>query len=288
MKTTKYIASFLYFVVLLSLIFFTAYFIIGTSAKFFGDNGQYIFNPNKNSSIIIGNKNSEGSLVPVKLTLQIPDSIKINENYFGIIAEDSYPLINNQFLKENRKTKAINVYNVMSMGNHTFAFEEDGNYKNRNSFQFIKYINGGNTQYLSIKTNDSITNTILGLRSPLKFIFYILQMYFLVLILKEVTKEIYFSKVLSKYISKLGYLLLGSQLIPLIYTFIDIKLFGNITVTPQILKSLQNGYFENIKVSFNPTIDVNIYIVLLGVILVLLTKLVERGRTLEEENELTI
>jgi vacuolar-type H+-ATPase subunit I/STV1 len=113
-------------------------------------------------------------------------------------------------------------------------------------------------------------------------------MYFLALILKEVAKEIYFSKVLSKHIAKLGYLMLLSELVTIIYAFFDIRLFGNIRVEPQILESLKNHYFQSIEVYFNPTIDTNIYIILLGVVLVLFTKIVERGRALEEENDLTI
>jgi hypothetical protein len=294
MKSTKYIASFMYFAVLFCFIIATAYFIVSLSAKFFGDDGQYIYKYDDNSWTTIGNKNSEGSLVPVKLTLQIPDSIRINEKHTGIVAEDSYPSINNMFLKENKKAKAINVYDVNlpwpdDVDFRTISIEGNGNYKNRKtSFKFIKYINYGDSQYLSIKSNDTTTDFILALRDPVSFIFHILQMYFLALILKELAKEIYFSKVLSKYISKLGYLMLLSQLIPIIYVFIDVKLFGNITVRPQILESLENGYFENIRVSFNPTHDINFYIILLGAILVLLTKLVKRGRALEEENELTI
>ena len=291
MKTTKYIASFLYFVVLFCFIVTTAYFIIAHSAIFFGKDGQYIYKYDDNSWTTIGNKNSEGSLVPVKLTLRIPDSINISKDYFGTMIEDSYPNINNLFLKENKKAQAINVYDICSADMddyHSFGTDENGNYKSRSTFQFIKYVNIGDYQFLSIKTYDSFTNIILKLRSTFLFLFYILQMYFLVLILKEVAKEIYFSKVLSKYIAKLGYLMLLSQLVPVIYAFIDIKLFGNIRVQPQILESLKNGYFENIEVYFNPTIDTNIYIILLGTVLVLFTKLVERGRTLEEENELTI
>ncbi|MES2575478.1 MAG: hypothetical protein V4572_11085 [Bacteroidota bacterium] len=291
MKTTKYIASFLYFVVLFCFIVTSVYFIIAHSAIFFGKDGQYIYKYDDNSWTTIGSKNSEGSLVPVKLTLQISDSIrKTNNNYFGTIAEDSYPRVNNLFLKENKKVKAINIYDVTpsDMEDHTFGTDEGGNYKNRSTFQFIKYVNGGDSQYLRIKTKDTSTNIILALRDSLNFLFDILEMYFLALILKEVAKEIYFSKVLSKYIAKLGYLMLLSQLVSIIYAFIDIKLFGNIRVRPQILESLKNGYFENIEVYFNPTIDINIYIVLLGAVLVLFTKLVERGRALEEENELTI
>lgn len=294
MKTTKYIASFLYFVVFFCFIVTTAYFIVAHSAIFFGQDGQYIYKTDDNSFITIGKKNSEGSLVPVHLTLQIPDSIKNNQNYFGVVAEDSYPTINNRFLKENKKAKAINVYDVSvpiteEDNLHTISIEENGNYKTRKpSFKFIKYVSIGDSQYLSIKTNDPFTNLILKLRSTFLFLFDILQMYFLALILKEVAKEIYFSEVLSKYIAKLGYLMLLSQLVPVIYAFIDIKLFGNIRVQSQILESLKNVYFENIQVSFNPTIDTNIYIVLLGAVLVLFTKLVERGRALEEENELTI
>lgn len=290
MKTTKYIASFLYFVVLFCFIVTTVYYIIAHSAIFFGTNGQYIYKYDDNSWTTIGNKNSEGSLVPVHLTLQIPDSIKTNNKYSGTIADDSYPAVSNLFLKENKKAHAINIYYVSpsNMENHSFETDESGNYKNRSTFRFIKYVNSGDSQYLSIMANDTFTNIILRLRSPLKLFFNILQMYFLALILKEVAKEIYFSKVLSKYISKFGYLLLFSQLIPIIYAFIDIKLFGNIYVVPLISESLQNVYFENIKVYFNPTIDINLYIIFLGTVLVLMTKLVERGRTLEEESELTI
>lgn len=290
MKTTKYIASFLYSVVLFCFIITTTFFIISLSAKFFGKDGQFIYKYDDNSWTTIGQKNSEGSLVPVHLTLRIPDSINISKSYFGTMTKDSYPQINNLFLKENKKTQAINVYDVTphNMEDHSFGTDENGNYKSKSTLQFIKYVNNGDSQYLSIKSKDSFTNIILELRSPINFIFYLLQMYFLALILKEVAKEIYFSKVLSKYISKLGYLLLLSQLVPIIYSFIDIKLFGNIRVQPQILESLKNGYFENVEIYFNPTIDSNIYIILLGAVLVLFTKLIKRGQTLEEEHELTI
>lgn len=113
-------------------------------------------------------------------------------------------------------------------------------------------------------------------------------MYFITLILREIARKIYFSQRLSAYISKLGYVLLFSQLIPFIYAFIDLNLFGAIKVAPQILQSLQNSYFENITVLFNPTIDVKVYVIFLGGILILFTKLIKRGRLLEEDNELTI
>lgn len=288
MKTTKFFASFLYFAVSTILFFTVTYFIIGISARFFGNDGQYIGKIG-GGTFFIGNKNSEGSLVPVTLTLKIPDSIKMNQKYATPIAEDTYPPVTNQFLKENKKVKAINLYDITSTGESFFTIE-NGNYKNRkpSTFQFIKYEHYGDSQYLKIKTTSTLTNIALILRGYLNSLFHFLEMFFLVLILKELSKEIYFSKILSKYISKLGYLLLFSQLIPLIYAFIDIKLFGIVMIKPQILASLQNTYFENIAVSFNPTIDVQIYILFLGSVLVLLTKLIERGRKLEEENELTI
>lgn len=290
MKTNKFLASFLYFTISFILIIAAIYFIIGISARFFGNDGQYISKIG-GGTFYIGNKNSEGSLVPVTLTLQIPDSIKMNESSFGPGPGDIYPSVNNLFLKENKKVKAINLYNVSPTEEiSNMATDENGNFSNLKPslFQFIKYEQSGNSQYLKIKTTSTLTNIILMLRGYLNFLFYILEMYFLALILKELAQNIYFSKILSKYISKLGYLLLFSQLIPLIYVFIDLNLFGNITIRPQILASLQDAYFENIKVSFNPTIDVQIYIIFLGSVLVLITKLAERGRKLEEENELTI
>lgn len=290
MKLTKYFASFLYFATSFILIVSTAYFIIGISARFFGNDGQYIYKSGT-STLRIGSKNSEGSLVPITLTLQIPDSVSVNKSYFNAAFGDTYPPIKNEFLKENKKAKAINLYCVSSMHQEgSIMLDENGNYMNRKpgTFQFIKYEHRGNSQYLRIKTTNTWTNLALIVREYLNSFFYILEMYFLALILKELAKEIYFSKILSKYISKLGYLLLFSQLIPLIYMFIDLKLFGVIMISPQILASLQNTYFENITVLFNPTIDVQIYIIVLGSVLVLLTKLIERGRRLEEENELTI
>lgn len=290
MKTTKYIASFLYFVVLFCFITSAIFFMIDLSAKFFGEDGQYIYKFDDNSWTTIGSKNSEGSLVPVHLTLQIPDSIRINQKHIGTITEDSYPPVSSLFLKENKKAQAINIYDVSHFidDDEVHAYGYDENYKNKSTYKFIKYVNHGDSQYLSIKSNDRFTDFILALRNPINYIFDLMQMYFLALILKELAKQIYFSKVLSKYISKLGYLLLLSQLVPIIYAFIDIKLFGNIRIQPQILESLKSGYFENIKVYFNPTIDVNIYIMLLGAVLVLFTKLIKRGQELEEENELTI
>jgi hypothetical protein len=289
MKSTKFFASFLYFTVSFILTIVITYSIIAISARFFGNDGQYRIKTN-GGTFFIGNKNSEGSLVPVELTLQIPDSIKINQSSFGLSSTDTYPSVSNQFLKENKNVKAINIYNVNLGKNNTIRTDENGNYINRKPglFQFIKYEPRGNSQYLKIKTTSTLTNIALILRGYLNYIFYFSEMYFLALILKELAKEIYFSEILSRYISKLGYLLLISQLIPVIYVFIDVKLFGNVMIRPQILASLQNTYFEHITVLFNPTIDINIYIIFLGSVLILLTKLIERGTKLEEENELTI
>lgn len=291
MKATKHFASFLYFAVLFGLIVSILYFVLALSAKFFGNDGQYIIKSG-NSTFIIGNKNSEGYTVPVALTLQIPDSINIKKKHFGTFTEDSYPKITNTFLEENKKVKAVNIYNVHLIKNYTsIGADENGNYLNSkpSKFQFIKYVyNTGDSQYLKIKTTNNVINFVLALREQLIFIFFILKMFFLALILRELAKEIYFSKKLSTYIYRLGYVILLSQIIPIIYCFIDLKLFGRITVEPQILASLQNTYFENMSVSFNPTMDTSLYIILLGSILVLLTKLIERGRTLEIENELTI
>src|SRR5690349_18138983 len=111
MKTTKFFASFLYFAVAFILIISAIYFIIGISARFFGNDGQYI-NKIGNGTFIIGSKNSEGSLVPVSLNVQIPDSINKNKSYFGVGPGSTYPPVKNEFLKENKKVKAINLYNV--------------------------------------------------------------------------------------------------------------------------------------------------------------------------------
>jgi hypothetical protein len=292
MNPTKHFASLLYFAVLLCFIVAAAFFIVNISAKFFGTDGQYNFYGENGSSFTIGSKNSEGSLVPVDLHLTIPDSIPLNKKHFGVLAMDTYPSVSNMYLEENKKIKALNVYDIHSMktSSYSVAADEKGNYINKkpSKFKFIKYENQGNSQYLRIKTNDSFTNAVLIAREHLSFLFYILEMYFLALILKEIAKEIYFSQTLASYISKLGYILLFSQLIPIIYCFIDLRLFGGVEVTPQVLASLKNTYFENIQVYFNPTMDIKIYMVLVGSILVLITKLVKRGRSLEEENELTI
>ncbi|MFB9077849.1 hypothetical protein ACFFLS_04185 [Flavobacterium procerum] len=290
MNPVKHFASFLYFAVLFGIISYSFFFLTVVLGKFFGNDGQFIIK-NGNSTITMGNKTSEGYYVPVALTLQIPDSIRKTQGGFGVYATDSYPQTTRTYLEDNKIAKAINIYNVSSKGNYA-SLGADGNgnytYKQANRFKFIKYAPQGDSVYLKILTNEPSTNTILAIREQLNSIVLILKMIFLALILRELAKEIYFSKSLSTYIKRLGYVFLFSQLIPIIYCFLDINLFEHIGVETQVLASLQRTSFENIKVSFNPTIDVQFYAVLLGSILVLLTKLIERGRSLEEENELTI
>ncbi|WP_163409281.1 hypothetical protein [Flavobacterium ajazii] len=290
MNPIKHFASLLYFAVVFGIIAYTIFFLTFLSAKLFGSDGQYIIK-NGNSTLTMGSKTSEGYYVPAILTLQIPDSIRKYKGSLGVYAGDSYPQITSTYLKDNKIAKAVNIYNVSSENNHA-PVGADGSgaylYKQAGRFKFIKYVSQGDSSYLKILTKESFVNIMLALREHLNSVFLILKMIFLALILRELAKEIYFSKLLSIYIKRLGYVFLFSQLIPVIYCFLDINLFGNITVEPQILTSLQNTYFENIKVSFNPTIDVQFYAVLLGSILVMLTKLIERGRLLEEDNELTI
>jgi hypothetical protein len=62
------------------------------------------------------------------------------------------------FLKENKKTQAINIYNVMAMNitDYSFGTDENGNYKNNPSFKFINYVSGGDSQYLSLNPNYAI------------------------------------------------------------------------------------------------------------------------------------
>ncbi|MGO4772669.1 hypothetical protein ACEN2I_13475 [Flavobacterium sp. W22_SRS_FK3] len=86
MKSTKYFASLLYFAISFILIVTAAYFIIGISARFFGNDGQYIYKTG-NTTFTIGSKNSEGSLVPVTLTVQIPDSINVNKSYLVLLQQ---------------------------------------------------------------------------------------------------------------------------------------------------------------------------------------------------------
>lgn len=291
MNPVKHFASLLYFAVVFGIIVYSLFFLTAVSGKFFGKDGQYVVKSG-NSTYTMGSKTSEGYYVPATLTLQIPDSVRKSQGGFGVYAGDSYPQINSTYLKDNKIAKAINVYNVGSESNYRISVGADGSgnylHKQAKRFKFIRYAPQGDSAYLKILTNEFSTNAMLAIREHLKSIVLILKMIFLALILRELAKEIYFSKPLSTYIKGLGYVFLFSQLIPIIYSFLDANLFGYILIEPQVLASLQNTYFQNIRVAFNPTIDVEFYALFLGSILVLLTRLIERGRSLEEENELTI
>ncbi|KAF2514530.1 DUF2975 domain-containing protein [Flavobacterium foetidum] len=290
MNPIKHFASLLYFAVLFAIIAYSFSLVTTVLGKFFGNDGQFIIK-NGNSTIVMGNKTSEGYYVPVALTLQIPDTIRKNQGGIGVHAADSYPQITRTYLEDNKVAKAINLYNVSSESNRmSVGSDGNGNYlhKQSNRFKFIKYAPKGDSAYLKMLTNEPSTNAMLAIREHLNSLILILKMIFLALILRELAKEIYFSKSLSTYIKRLGYVFLFSQLVPIIYSFLDTNLFGYIMIEPQVLASLQDVYFQNLSVTFNPTLDIEFYAVLLGSILVLLTKLIERGRSLEEENELTI
>lgn len=76
MKTTKHITSLMYFLVLLSLLFTTVFFILRISSK--------IFNKDEiNSTLIKSNGKNirvSGNLVPVNISLTIPDTITEYKN----------------------------------------------------------------------------------------------------------------------------------------------------------------------------------------------------------------
>jgi hypothetical protein len=278
MKTTKYIASFMYFMVLLCFIFSGIYFIHGISSKiFFKDeiNSTFIKSNNKYSRI-------SGNLVPVNLKLTIPDTITAYKRYSSM-RYSCYPLEPKGKFKKIKNYKDILVVNKYISNKSPFFRNEESAV-----ITSIKYNGSTKDPSLIINTDSSFINYLLLFRGFLTHLFWIFELYFLMKIIKELAKDIYFSKILLRNISKLGYIILISQIIPLIYAYIDTNLFWSIETTPRVMENLKETYIENISVAFFPKFDFNFYILFLGAVLVLFTKLVERGRALEEESELTI
>lgn len=278
MKTTKYIASLMYFLVLLSLLFTTITFILGISSK--------VFNKDKIDTTLIksNGKHSRinGNLVPVNMSLTIPDTITKYKRYSSMIYS-CYPLEPKGKSKNIKNYQDILVVNKYRSNSNRFSTKE-----NATAITSTHYNGSSKNPNLIINTDSPFINFLLSLRGFVTQLFWILELYFLMKIIKELAKDIYFSNTLLKNISKLGYIILVSQTIPLIYAHIDTNLFSSIEITPRVMENLKDTYIENITVRFYPKFDFNFYILFLGSTLVLLSKLVERGRALEEENELTI
>lgn len=278
MKSTKYIASCMYFVVLLTLIISVIYFIFGISNKILGKNEA-------NSTIIINDKSHthiSGNLVPVNIRLTIPDTITKYKKYSSMIYS-YYPMEPKGKSKSIKNYKDILVVNKYRNNSRRYGIKGESTFITN-----IKYNGSSKNPNLIINTDSPFINFLLSLRGFVTQLFWILELYFLMKIIKELAKDIYFSNTLLKNISKLGYIILVSQTIPLIYAHIDTNLFSSIEITPRVMENLKDTYIENITVRFYPKFDFNFYILFLGSTLVLLSKLVERGRALEEENELTI
>lgn len=194
-----------------------------------------------------------------------------------------YPLEPKGKLKNIKNYHDILVVNKYRSNNSLFRANENS------TFITNTHYNGSyKNPSLIINTDSTSINYLLLFRGFLTQLFWIFELYFLMRIIKELAKNIYFSDILLKNISKLGYIILVSQIIPLIYAYIDINLFSSIEITPRVMENLKDTYIENITVIFHPKVDFNFYILFLGATLVLLSKLIERGRALEEENELTI
>lgn len=278
MKTTKYIASLMYFLVLLSLIITSIFFVLGILGKLLDKeeiNSTLIKSNNKHNRI-------SGNLVPVNIMLTIPDTITEYKRYSSM-RYSYYPLEPKGKFKNIKNYKDILVVNKYISDKYLLRRNEESAV-----ITSIKYNGSSKEPKLIINTDSSFINYLLLFRGFITQLFWIFELFFLMKIIKELAKDIYFSKILLRNISKLGYIILISQLIPLIYAYVDSNLFSSIEISPRVIENLKDTYIENITVRFYPKFDFNFYIVFLGSALILLSKLIERGKALEEENELTI
>lgn len=278
-----------------------AFFLFQISMELFTDNGS--FKASENGRMHSKGHYSKGYNVPVKIDLYISppkeelnykkDStnqstssitfsrfINPNDNFF----KDNIP---GNFNKQRLEAAGLTEKKLDSFFKNSSGIKITGN-KLQIGFsfeknQFLKTSTSSFTTegYLNIKSSNWFFTLCQLIRSYIPFIITLLILYQLKSIFKLLKKEFNFSLELSKKIKFIGFLLVIGQLL---------------TLTLSVIFSFYFKYagFENtsqnngIRLNINPSIEFDITLILVGLSLLLLSILLNKGHHIQQENDLTI
>lgn len=254
----------------ISLCFALSVVVIITSVYFelFSDGGKI-------GSTSISIHHSEGYSLPVKVNISIPDSVVSYQgdnfsgsaNYYKFSKNSDFNKKVKERINQNNCKKTTITNKVLT------CLGKDYSFKLHPTFSTTGNIVG--------KSSDTTVFAIQIIYNYLSFIMIILILYQLMKILRSLS----FTPKLIWRVKIMGIVILIQE----IGKFVIIQFIDNYYYPIFISSTLNGRAFENaIKVNINPSSNFNTTLFIVGISLLVLSKLLKQGYFLKEENELTI
>ena len=288
----KKIAPFLHRMFQFSFVILLAFFCYQISLETFTENGSY--SNSKNSYSYTSSHHNSGYNVPVNINLSFGQKKVYNhESKEGTHSFTKYTdRTKNHFEKSDfQKTmlsKAnLNQYQLDSI----FKFSSDvevqggklviGGPNHESSILKTNTTSFQTKGYLNIKSSNLFFKFCQILKSYLPLLFTIGIFYILMLIFKLLKEDLTFSKSLSKKIKSLGLLLIIWQLTSFILCLIFNYYYSYVSFE-------KSNSLKGINLSVNPRIEFDATLFIIGMCLIVLNILLQKGTNIKQENDLTI
>lgn len=227
---------------------------------------------------------SKGYPIKARIQLDIPDTLIIYKNkslnISGAISKSDYKEWLDDFNKIKKdkqldKTYQINKFNIYKQGFKDVT-KEINNLKIQTEDSEINLI---------INPKDIFFKSILILKNYLTLAVLLFISYQCMNLFKQLKKNFIFDKLLNRIIKNIGFSIIIFQVVKIFVSIITIQNLSSINYQHYI-PSIDNTRFNFMYL--HPVIDYNIQSLFLGLSLIVLSKLLNYGYDLQNENELTI
>ncbi|WJS95584.1 DUF2975 domain-containing protein [Flavobacterium johnsoniae] len=227
---------------------------------------------------------SKGYSITTQLQLDIPDTLitykneqlKINGSVSNFYSKEH----NNYFNKIKNDSTLKKKYQI-----NTFEVRDQKYIDVKKEFKNIKIQNTNSTADVIINPKDYFLKAVLIIKSYLTLILVLFVSYQCMRLFEQLRTNFAFDILLNERIKKIGYSFIMFQVANLIISYIITQYFSNIDYF-HYTDLISNGkfHFMNLK----PVLEYNLQIIFLGLCLVVLSKLLNHGYNLQNENDLTI
>lgn len=221
---------------------------------------------------------SKGYPITAKIQFHIPDTLFEfkGRGSFSSTTDNKFRKSFEKIQKDSTITKTIKI-NKTSINND---FEEI-----TNKFHKLNTQNLSSEIEININPKDKLFKVILILKSYFSLIILIIIIYQLKQIFNQLKTNFNFDKQINRRIKLIGYSLILSQII-IILISIYIKINISRIEFEHYIENIENSIFRFMTLYLE--IDLNLIPIFIGCSLLLLSKLLQYGVNIQEENELTI
>lgn len=227
---------------------------------------------------------SKGYSVTTQLQLDVPDTLITYKNeklkIYGSVSKFYSKEHDDYFNKIKNDSTLKKKYQI-----NTFEIRDQKYLNVKNQFENIKIENTNSNVDVIINPKDYFLKAVLIIKSYLTLILVLFVSYQCMRLFKQLRTNFAFDILLNERIKKIGYSFILFQVTNLIISYIITQYFSNIDYF-HYTNSISSGkfHFMNLK----PVLEYNLQIIFLGLSLVVLSKLLNHGYNLQNENDLTI